>query len=49
MDRPAGSYIEDPITGEIKPNLNDEAMKARSTEASTKNIIKEEVIEDVED
>ena len=28
MDRPAGSYVEDK-KGNIKPNLDDEAMKAR--------------------
>lgn len=29
MDRPAGSWIEDPATGTLTPNMADEAMSAR--------------------
>ncbi len=29
MDRPAGAYVIDEKTGELKPDLNDEAMKKR--------------------
>ncbi len=29
MDRPSGAYIQDPETGEITPDLSDEAMKNR--------------------
>jgi hypothetical protein len=29
MDRPSGAYIQDPKTGEITPDLSDEAMKNR--------------------
>lgn len=28
-DRPSGSWIEDPETGELTPNLDDPVMKAR--------------------
>ena len=33
MDRPSGAYIEDPATGAITPDLNDEAMKNRQPAA----------------
>lgn len=29
MERPSGSWIENPETGELTPNLDDEAMAAR--------------------
>jgi hypothetical protein len=31
MDRPAGSFIMDPETGELKPNMEDEAMRFRAS------------------
>lgn len=33
MDRPSGAYIQDPETGEITPDLSDEAMKNRQLAA----------------
>jgi hypothetical protein len=33
MDRPSGAYIQDPKTGEITPDLSDEAMKNRQLAA----------------
>lgn len=29
MDRPSGSWIVDPATGELTPNFADETMRAR--------------------
>lgn len=33
-NRPAGSYIQDPETGALTPNLNDEAMRNRLEESA---------------
>ncbi len=40
MQRPAGSFIKDKESGELKPDLNDKAMKARHELEKNKPAVK---------
>ena len=42
MDRPSGAYIQDPKTGAITPDLNDEAMRNRQLAADQPDQTEEE-------